>query len=160
MTLVEKISLIATSISSIGVFIAICTLIYQVRTNTKHLTLQNFTEYTRRYQEIILHLPENINSNEFEFKHMHEAERETTLRYLRAYYDLCAEEYYLSRKKLISKGTWHMWSTGMGMAFRKKAFREAWDIIQKDSCFSIEFVKFVKEMRESNRTTTVRPHTA
>ena len=143
------ISLIAICVLSIGVLVGIFALVYQVRMNTKYLKLQNFTEYTRRYQEIILNLPENINSNEFEFKYMSEDRREITLRYLRAYYDLCSEEHYLWKEKLISEDVWGMWSIGMGLAFKKKAFREAWDIIQSDSYFSKEFAEFVKTTRES-----------
>ena len=123
--------------------IAITALIYQINSFTKQLKLQNFTEYTRRYQEILLNLPENINSNNFELEKLDKEKKEKTLRYLRAYYDLCSEEFYLKNNKYLDSKVWKLWELGMKSAFRKKAFVDAWALIQKDTYYYTEFENFV-----------------
>ena len=72
-----------------GVVIALIGLIFQIHSFTNQIKLQNFTEYTRRYQDIVLHLPENINSKDFDIEKLSAELKDNTLRYLRAYYDLC-----------------------------------------------------------------------
>ena len=50
---------IGNIISTIAALVAIGGLIYQSRSTRKQVKLQNFIEYTKRYQEIILNFPEN-----------------------------------------------------------------------------------------------------
>ncbi|MCO6449720.1 MAG: hypothetical protein J5I90_02915 [Caldilineales bacterium] len=64
--------------------------IFQVHDNAKQVRLKNFTTYTKRYQDIFLNLPIDIDSDDFGLKKL--TENENTLRWLRAYFDLCSEE--------------------------------------------------------------------
>ncbi|HLF34339.1 MAG TPA: hypothetical protein VI583_08880 [Cyclobacteriaceae bacterium] len=78
--------------------------IIQTRLSIKQMKLDFFTEYTRRYQEIILHLLENINKPDFDFSTLKEADHEKfdeTMRYIRVYFDLWSEEYYLHQEGKI-----------------------------------------------------------
>ena len=50
----------------LGVLVAIGAIIYQGRKITHQLVLQNFSEYTKRYQEIILKFPEDIERTDFQ----------------------------------------------------------------------------------------------
>src|SRR5450759_4400366 len=52
-------------ISSATALVAIAGLIYQSHATRKQIKLQNFIEYTKRYQEIILNFPEGINRGGF-----------------------------------------------------------------------------------------------
>jgi hypothetical protein len=131
----------------ISTLVAIITLIFQIHYVIKQLKLQNFTEYTGRYHKILLNLPENINSDGFSFEKMKKYKKEKTLRYIRAYYDLCSEEFYLKMNRYLSKEVWKLWEAGMESAFKKKAFKEAWNIIQKDTYYSKEFENFVLDKR-------------
>ena len=56
---------IGNLISTFAAIVAIGGLIYQSRSTRKQVKLQNFIEYTKRYQEIILNFPENINEKNF-----------------------------------------------------------------------------------------------
>ncbi|MGH7826749.1 MAG: hypothetical protein ACREQ7_16445 [Candidatus Binatia bacterium] len=87
-------------ISTFAAVLAITGLIYQSRSTRKQVKLQNFIEYTKRYQEIILNFPENINEQDFSFDGMPAEERDKTMRYMRAYFDLCFEEYTLHEKEV------------------------------------------------------------
>ena len=82
-----------------------------------------FSEYTRRYQDIILSMPAEvyvgnapINSN--------------TLRYLQIYFDLCSEEYHLYKNGFIPDDIWKNWKEGMQIATKTKLYRDCWNKIK------------------------------
>lgn len=119
-------------------------LIYQSYSTRKQVKLQNFIEYTKRYQEIILNFPENVNEQSFSLQAMSEKEKNCTMRYMRAYFDLCFEEYTLRQKKFIDSDLWSIWNDGMKVAFSKSAFRQAWEIVKTDTKFGDDFETFVE----------------
>jgi len=132
-------------ISSIVAVVAIVGLILQSRSTRKQVKLQNFIEYTKRYQKIILNFPENINDSAFSIADITPVEeRNTTMRYMRAYFDLCFEEYTLHKKKFIDNDLWSIWNDGMRAAFSKPAFQQAWAKIRKDTKFGREFERFIE----------------
>ena len=131
-------------ISFLTALVAVITLVVQNRAAAKQLRLQNFMEYTRRYQEIILNFPETINEPTFKLVNLTDGVREKTMRYMRAYFDLCYEEFILHEKKFIDDTFWKIWKGGMEAAFAKPAFKQAWEAISKDSSFGPEFVGFVQ----------------
>lgn len=66
----------------------------------KHLRLQVYADYTKRYQSITLNFPEDINDPTFLLKECDDYNR--TMRQMRVYFDLCYEEWHLHNKlKLI-----------------------------------------------------------
>ncbi len=132
-------------ISTVTAIIAIAGLIYQSRITSKQIKLQNFLEFTKRYQEIILNFPENINDPDFALESLPDKPtRDKTLRYMRTYFDLCAEEFTLYQKGFIDNELWEIWKSGMEFAFSKAAFKQCWVIIIKDTRFGSAFEQFVK----------------
>jgi hypothetical protein len=131
-------------ISFIMALIAVIALVVQNRAAAKQVRLQNFIEYTKRYQDIILNFPETINESTFMLDTLSEDVRAKTMRYMRACFDLCYEEFVLHEKKFIYDEFWEIWKDGMKAAFGKHAFKEAWQKISKDTSFSSQFVDFVK----------------
>ena len=120
-------------------------LFFTVRNFRKQLQLNFFAEYTKRYQEIVLNFPESINQKEFDFEKLTEEERNKTLRYMRVYFDLCSEEYFLWLSKDISKKVWNEWESGIKFALSKTAFRKGWDIITMDTIYYKDFSAFVQK---------------
>ena len=135
---------IGNLISTFAALVAIVGLICQSRSTRKQIKLQNFIEYTKRYQEIILNFPENINEENFTFDSLDKISKEKTMRYMRAYFDLCFEEYTLHEKGFIDNDLWSIWEGGMKFAFSKSAFQQAWKIIEKDTEFGGKFEAFVQ----------------
>ena len=131
-------------ISTFAAVVAISGLIYQSNSTRKQIQLQNFIEYTKRYQEIILNFPENINEDNFKFDTLDTEIKNKTMRYMRAYFDLCFEEYTLHKKKFIDDVFWSIWKGGITVAFSKTSFQQAWKIIQNDTKFGDDFELFVK----------------
>ena len=61
MTNYELIQLITLLTALLGIIVAIITIIVQAQTTRKQLRLAFFADYTKRYQEIVLNFPDNIN---------------------------------------------------------------------------------------------------
>lgn len=114
-----------------------------LRTQNEQIKHNFFAEYTKRYQEIILHFPENINENNFSYDKLKKDERDKTMRYMRVYFDLCSEEYFLYKKGVLDEDVWKEWQEGMISAFNKPAFKYAWKKVTQDSDFYKEFKDFI-----------------
>ena len=132
-------------VTAIGLVIALIFNIKQFRQMKNQLKNTLFAEYTKRYQEIILNFPEEINDDSFTIKKLPKQEYDKTMRYMRVYYDLCSEEYFLHKKRHLDNDVWKEWKEGMVFAFKKKAFKDAWKIITEKSSLGpySAFKKFV-----------------
>ena len=141
---------IAIAVSVLTLIITTTALIVTIHHFKKQLQLNFFADYTKRYQEILLKFPEGINEAGFEISQQPDDVRERTLRYIRAYFDLCSEEYYLWKKGNLDGETWREWETGIRFAFSKPAFREAWQILSLDTIYYGEFSRFVEDATKTN----------
>ena len=128
-------------VAIVGVSIAVWTFKQEIKKQTHEskrqreiLQLTFFAEYTKRYQEILLHLPENLTDDIV----LTDAEK----KYLRAYFDLCSEEYFLHENKHIDEKAWKTWKDGMKIVFDNMAIANYWKTKTK---FSSEiFCNFVE----------------
>lgn len=114
----------------------------QLRSLNQQTKLQNFAEYTRRYQHIVLNFPEDINARDFLLNGR--KDYDSVMRYMRAYYDLCFEEWYLQRQGLIGSDFWEIWDDGIKTALSKPAFQQAWQVMKADTNFGAEFSRFAE----------------
>jgi hypothetical protein len=128
------------------VLIALVALWTQLKKLNDSLTIQQLSDYTKRYQEIILNFPEDINEQEFDLNTR--SDYNHTMRYMRAYIDLCFEEWYLHQRGLIDKQTWKSWEEGIRASFTKPAFRDAWLTIRDDTSFRTQFEQFLNSLTE------------
>ena len=141
MTNSDWISLGSAVATLLGVAVALYVNHQQMKRLNNQLIIQQYSDYTKRYQEIILHFPENINEQTFDFSR--DREREKTMRYMRAYFDLSFEEWHLNKRNLIDGDTWIIWEGGIKTALSKNSFRNAWLEIQKDTRYGAEFERFI-----------------
>jgi hypothetical protein len=141
-SVVINFSLLAVTISGIA-----CTAWEYRKQKRFHL----YSEYTKRYQEIIRDFPENVNEPEFDLYEKKgtepgDARFEKTMRAMRMYFDLCFEEWSRHRRNEIDADIWSTWKSGMETAFGKPAFQQAWKRITRphDTNYGHDFTKFVR----------------
>lgn len=142
----------------------------QMKVNEKQTDLMQqqmkvdlFADYTKRYQQIILNFPENINEDGFDLNKLKTSTKEEdrliynkTMRYMRLYFDLCSEEFFLGKNKKIEDDVWSEWKEGIKFTFTKIAFKDAWKIITKDSEFYEDFAVWINDviMKKNNQNKT------
>jgi len=147
---------LADWIQSFFLFVTIITLIITVIHNRKQLQIFNqqlklnfFADYTKRYQDIILSFPENINENSFDFDKLPNEDRSHILKYMRAYYFLCSEEFDLWKAGYIEERIWKNWKMGIEHSLSKKAFKDAWKLISLDTVYDHDFANWIHEIVEA-----------
>ena len=95
-----------------------------------------FTEYTRRYHEIMVHLYDNNNTHHTE--------------YYRLYFDLCSEEYYLHKKNYLPQKVWKMWEDGMKLMAKHQSLETTW----RDSrcLYNKQFIQFFEDIIKDSKS--------
>ena len=156
------IQLITIGVLSAGVIIAYCDFKKELKKQRKEEEMQTtiarlsfFSEYTKRYSEIMLGLPNCVHEKQFVYSEHDKTETEMILRYMRIYFDLCSEEFYLFSQGYIEENVWKDWKEGIEMALKKDAFKIAWENLYKnkktiESQFYIDFNKEILEMIDQN----------
>ena len=116
------------AVGAIATAAGACFIWHQISQVQKQIKLQNYSNYTKRYQEIVLNFPEEINEPKFELSELGLGKRchDKTMRYMRSYFDLSFEEWNLHERKLIDPDTWKVWEGGIRTALKKPAFQQGW----------------------------------
>jgi|KBSSwiStaDraftv2_1062776.scaffolds.fasta_scaffold790460_1 hypothetical protein len=129
------------AVAALGTVAGVAVIFVQLRHLSRQIKLQSFSDYTKRYQEIILNLPDDIHAREFTLKDRRDYEK--IMRYMRAYFDLSYEEWFLEGQRLIDPRFWQVWRIGIRTAMSKPAFQQSWEIIKTDSRFGTPFENFI-----------------
>lgn len=129
------IQILTVIISLSALIMAIYNLFFQIKSFQKQLKLNFFSDYTKRYQYIISNLPSNIDKETFDYQKLSEDKKDEVLRYMRVYFDLCSEEYFLYKRDYIDSHVWEIWKEGITDNFKYNSFREAWIFINDNSSF-------------------------
>ena len=104
-----------------GMFlVAVVTVVYTQYKDRLQNKILMFSEYTRRYQEILINMPQSI------FDGTGEMDAKAKM-YMRLYFDLCSEEYHLWEKGMIPNQVWEMWKEGMQITTNRPVYKTAWE---------------------------------
>lgn len=103
-----------------------------------------FADYTERFHNIVLHLPINYDDPTFSMKSLSNQAQETTIRYIRIYFDLCSEEYFLHKKGRLEDEVWKEWLQGMKYTMNLPVFKQIWDDYYRDTDYYTTFKVFVE----------------
>lgn len=108
------------------------------------LWLQTFSDYTRRYSEIVRELPSDARrpGSTFAFEALSEAEQGDVLNAARGYLNLCSEEYFLHERGRIDDETWGIWRAGMVEVLRAPWIQTTWEILRPEYKF-LDFCDFL-----------------
>ena len=101
---------------------------FSARQITKQLKVVTFLEFTRRYAEIVERLPHRIRTDPLktELKQLSEDDRQATELAIRSYSNLCSDEHYMHRERLVSKRIWRLWRRGLLRTLEIPAVRQVW----------------------------------
>ena len=141
----DTIQAVMAVVTALGIIIAIDSNRSQMKSFNDQLRLNFFADYTRRYEELMLSLPEEVNEPEFDFARLQPEARTQTLKALRAYFNLCSEEFHLAKAGHIDAEVWKLWSAGISSNLTKKAFHDGWMRVHQDTYFDPAFRRWMDE---------------
>lgn len=156
-TLTDWLQIIFLTLGVIGLLltgIGLLLTFLELRTMSHQNWISIYSDYTKRYAEIIRGFPERINEPDFSIKSLPPEKREETMRHIRLYFDLCYEEFSLYHTyKRIKEKLWKDWREGIEAAMSKKSFQDAWKQIREDTLFSKtgDFSRFIDEIINQSR---------
>ena len=120
---------LATVISSL---LSLFALFYAILSFKKQTHLIFFSEYTKRYNEIIFNMPSNIFDENFNLNGLEPREKEQLIKLFRSYFNLCSEEYFLYKTNILSKKVWIEWEGGIIANLKTTSFISAWNILENE----------------------------
>jgi len=111
-----------------------------------------FFEYNKRFADIRWQLPSDILSNCFDPNKLKD---EDLMNYMRQYFILCSEEFYLKkRKRWIERKLWKEWERAIKYYMGKPAFRKAWREVRNENIYYKGFVPFMDTLAGIRETNT------
>jgi hypothetical protein len=145
-------TLIVALASVAGVIVALATVVVALRGVRDQLWLQTFSEYTRRYGEIVRELPSEARrpGGHFVFDELDTEEQGRVLNIARAYLNLCSEEYFLHSRGRIDDETWAIWQGGIVEVFRAPWIQSTWTMLKPEYDF-FEFCSFLDDCIDEAR---------
>ena len=105
------------------------------KSSKRQMQISLFAEFTRRYQEIMLH----IRKKDEDEKH-----------YKTLYIDLCSEEFFMNNEGCLPKEVWKIWKEGMEHEV-KDGYYELWQEHKDD--YNPKFQEFFNEIVVNNAKT-------
>lgn len=145
---------ISDLIGTLALLVALMVLVYQTIKIEKQISVQNYSEYTRRYNNVISKLPFSVILDDFDFRKLKEPEFDLLIRTFLEYFDLCSEEFFLHEHRYVNKKIWKNWKEGIRAAMSRKAFKDAWKIVKEKSYYNNN--SFIEMMNEFAKSTNVR----
>ncbi len=152
--IIQAIAILALIVS---IIIQYCQMNKQLRIQNHQLIQQNeqtkldfFADYTKRYQDIIWHLPSSIYDDDFSLSSLDIKEREHIKKAILLYFDLCSEEYYLHENKKIDDAVWAEWEEGIMFNMSKPAFNGIWKKKLSNSSYYTKFKEYLNQKLNIN----------
>lgn len=109
--------------------------------------IQMFAEYTRRYQDIIMNMPQSVFEGDATLD-------KNVLRYMSLYFNLCSEEHDLYSKGAISPDVWSKWLTGFSITMRHEIYKLAWE--HEKGNYNMNFRSFFDQIISDENTTSIQ----
>ena len=117
------IQLSSVIVSTVSIIVTLIISIKSINVSNKQAQQQRenslFAEYTKRYQEIILAMPDDVFDGTA-------ADNVKTRKYLNLYFDLCSEEFHLYKQGFIPDKVWNNWKEGMVLTTNNDLYRQCW----------------------------------
>jgi hypothetical protein len=139
---------VSALIGASGVFMALTNIRTQLR-------IAVFSEYTKRYADIVDRLPFDARriGAQFEPEKLPDAERKEYLNAMRRYFNLCSEELYLRNSGRIARTTWKIWEEGIEDTVSWPGFEYAWKELRREYSRYAQFTHFIDDaIRKSAAT--------
>ena len=142
-SLYNTIAIIVAIVSLVGTSaFSIITLVRESEENRKLHKLTIFSEYTKRYNDIMYEMPEEVFSNDVKLTL-------ETHKYARLYFNLCSEEFYLKEHGLVNSEIWDNWADGMATRMKSPTLQKEWEYMREEEYFD-NFRNFMDELIENN----------
>jgi hypothetical protein len=132
----------------ISVGVGICGLVFGIRTYKRQSNAQIFIEYTGRYEKIMESFPPQAISARLDSEGSPpEESQELTLAALK-YLNLCSEEFYLCKRKYLSKDVWLIWEVELKKTLSSPLYCREWPKLKVEFEAFPEFLAYIENIQK------------
>lgn len=144
MEIAAIIELLAVIIGVIGIFAGF-------KSVNNQMFIQIFSDYTKRYSEIMDLVPHNARSST-KLSDLNSSEQEKFVKAIRKYMNLCSEELFLANTGRLDPETWEMWKTGIEATLNDyPSFGEVWEQLKPEYDYYPEFQQLMSELYKAKK---------
>lgn|SRR5215204_7571329 len=148
MTTYEILILSATIISAIA---AVAFVWAMMSTYKGQMNAQVFSDYNKRYDEILLSMPKDAWEARFNMNAVLPApSKELSLSILR-YLNLSSEEFYLYKRGYLRVDVWRIWEEEMIRTLQTPLLKREWQTLLIEFVSYREFYEFVEEVQRNKK---------
>jgi len=148
MTTYEILILSATTISAIA---AVAFVWAMMSTYKGQMNAQVFSDYNKRYDEILLSMPKDAWEARFNMNAVLPApSKELSLSILR-YLNLSSEEFYLYKRGYLRVDVWRIWEEEMIRTLQTPLLKREWQTLLIEFVSYREFYEFVEEVQRNKK---------
>ena len=108
------------------------------------MNAQLFLEYTKRYEEIMRSYPSEARNARLDLSGQAPPESEDLSAVVLRYLNLCSEEFYLCRKKYLSRDIWQIWERELRRTLRSPLLKREWQKLKVEFASYSEFAEYVE----------------
>ena len=128
----------------------------------KSKRLDYFSEYSKRYNDLVIKLPTDFNKigrifndDDFRFTEIYGGALSERIRVdvseqakvIKSLFNLFSDEHYLYfEAKMVDKIVWRNWNDGIEMCLSYPAFKFVWSKIRESSIYGDDYRKFIDEI--------------
>ncbi len=125
--------------------IALAQIVFTVKSIRDQLWIATFSEYTARYLNIVRDLPSDLRTPRGgTLDDLPPDERGRVLNSVRAYLNLCSEEFYLHNRGVLDKETWKIWSIGIRDTLKLPWVMTSWPVLRAEYDGYPQFCEFIE----------------
>ncbi len=131
----------------VSVAVGLWGLIFGVKTYKRQSNAQIFLEYTGRYERVMESFPAKAMSSRLSSEGEPPEESEMLTLAVLKYLNLCSEEFYLWKKKYLSKDIWQIWEAELKRTLSSPLYCREWPKIRVEFEAFPEFLKYIEEIQ-------------
>lgn len=119
------------------------------RSFRKQMNVQIYLEFTRRYEELMRHSPEEARTSLLgrRLSEIEPARRGEVKAHLLRYLNLSSEEYHLMTSGYLDAGVWELWRREMEWTLRTTLFVTSWPELKHQFASFPEFTAYVEKVQ-------------
>lgn len=138
----------------ISVFLGFLGLINTINSYRRQMNVQILMKYTERYEHILDQFPKDALAARFDTKVLPPQSPQLTLCVLK-YFNLCAEEYYLTRHGYLSESLWRIWEGDLKRIVGSPLMQREWSSLRTEFLSHRDFLEYVESVQIECRTSSV-----
>ena len=134
----------ASATATLGsMVVATSGVLFGVHVYRRQMNAELFLAYTRRYEDVMASFPEECRGHRLHVDGIAPTESEELTSAVLRYLNLCSEEFYLCKRRYLSRDIWTIWEGELQRTLKSPLLRREWEQLRHEFAAYTEFAEYV-----------------